>query len=56
MKLAGRVIKITDLTNDNIDQMFRLMQAHYDNVSKEAFLSDLSEKDWSILLEDTTNE
>lgn len=53
MRLTGRVIRITDLTNNDVDQMFRLMQAHYDNVSKEVFLSDLSEKDWSILLEDT---
>ena len=53
MKLAGRVIKIADLTDDNIGQMFRLMQMHYDNVSKEVFLRDLCEKDWSILLEDT---
>lgn len=52
MKLTGRVIKTTDITNDNIEQMLRLMQENYDNVSMEGFLRDLSEKDRVILLED----
>ena len=52
MKLTSRVLKITDITDDNIDQMLRLMQVHYDNVSREVFLEDLSEKDYVILLED----
>ena len=52
MKLSSHIIKTISLGGENIDQMFGLMQAHYDNVSKDEFFRDLSEKDCVILLKD----
>ena len=51
MKLTGRVMKITDLTDDDINQMFNLMQENYNKFSRDVFLNDLSEKDQVILME-----
>lgn len=52
MKFSSHILKITDINDNSIDQMFSLMQAHYDNVSKDEFIRDLSEKDCVILLKD----
>src|SRR5262245_5926082 len=56
MSLEARVISETELSCDQREAMFTLMMRHYDNVHRDVFEADLAEKDWVILLEDTTDD
>jgi hypothetical protein len=51
MKLIGCISKTAEIKEDQLNQMFNLMNEYYDNISWESFMDDLSEKDWVILLE-----
>lgn len=48
--LDGEIVGINSLAESNIDEMYRLMNSYYDNVSRETFQRDLSEKRDIILL------
>ncbi len=48
--LSSEIRKRVDLTNDHREQMFTLMERHYDEVNRTQFLDDLSGKDEVILL------
>lgn len=50
MALMGKVIETTQLSAADRRRMLWLMQEHYENVSEQAFESDLNEKQWVILL------
>jgi hypothetical protein len=50
MALAARIVKPADLSTRDIDEMYALMSRHYENVWREQFDADLSEKDWIIRL------
>jgi hypothetical protein len=52
IRLQGRVISRSDLTPDEKLAMFALLRAHFSGVDRETFESDLSEKNFVILLED----
>lgn len=52
MNLESQTLLVGDLDSNCIDQMQRLMQAHYEGVSEHQFLADLSGKHWVILLRD----
>jgi hypothetical protein len=52
MKLTGQLEQVADLTADQRDQMFALMDRHYRNMVRERFEADLAEKDWAILVSD----
>lgn len=49
--IRGRLVPRTCLTNGQIDDMFAILGAHFDGVSRSVFERDLSEKNWVILLE-----
>lgn len=53
--LAARILTPDDLDAADLDEMYELMNRHYDNVWRSRFEADLSEKDWIIRLthEDT---
>jgi len=53
MKLTGQISKTSEINNSQLKQMFNLMNEYYENISWESFMSDLSEKDWVILLENS---
>jgi hypothetical protein len=52
MQLEGKLIQAAALSADMRDQMFALMDASYEGVSRANFTADLSEKEWVIQLFD----
>jgi hypothetical protein len=50
MKKRAEVLPRARLNPAQIGRMFELLRTHYDNVSEEPFLKDLSEKHWVIVL------
>lgn len=49
--LNGRMIKTNELTKQQIQDMFRLMDLFYSHMEYSLFVKDLSDKDYCILLE-----
>lgn len=52
MALHSKVRTPSELSSNDLDEMFALMSRHYDNALREAFLKDLAEKQWIIELRD----
>ena len=52
MNLESQIVAVTELRADDIAQMCRLMQAHYEGVTERQFAADLNAKQWAILLRD----
>jgi len=52
MKLTGRLVGLHELTDEQRDTMFALMQRYYDNVARANFEADLAEKRWIIQVYD----
>ena len=52
MRLAARLVSAAEVTPRQRDEMFLLMQRHYDNVHRQVFEADLAEKRWVILIGD----
>jgi hypothetical protein len=50
--MKSRVIKIEFLSDQEKEAMYCLLGAHFEGVKREIFNSDLSNKNWVILLED----
>lgn len=55
MPLRGRVEEVAHLSRETRAAMFGLLDAHFLRVTRESFDHDLSEKRWSILVEDAGN-
>lgn len=56
MKLNGQIVQREQLTQDDINRMYELMNLHYDGINIVSFKKDLSEKDWVIILINNQNE
>ena len=52
MNLESQIVAVNELRADDIAQMCRLMQAHYEGVTEQQFAADLNAKQWAILLRD----
>lgn len=54
--LTEHIKKITELTDAEIDTMWHLMNSYYNNITRETFLSDLHDKEGTLLItsEDST--
>jgi len=52
MNLESQIVVASDLRPEEIAEMCRLMQAHYEGVTEQQFLADLNAKQWIILLRD----
>jgi hypothetical protein len=52
MKCITSIINIGELTGLEKSRLFNLHTRYYDNVSEEVFRTDLSEKDWIIMVKD----
>jgi len=52
MNLESQIVAVNELRADDITQMCRLMQAHYEGVTERQFAADLNAKQWAILLRD----
>lgn len=55
MKLTGDLIAVRDLSMGHRDEMFRLMERHYEDMDRIAFQTDLAEKQWVIQVRSETN-
>lgn len=53
--LTGRVQRVTELTSAERERMLVLLEDHFANVTRLQFERDLAEKEWVILLVDTTS-
>lgn len=56
MNLYGKTIKISELENTDKDSMYTLFSTCFDNVDKQVFISDMAQKDWVIMLYDSSNK
>lgn len=56
MKLIGRLVPAPAVTPRQREAMFALLDHYYENVRRSAFLADLAEKQWVILLLDPRTE
>lgn len=56
MSLKGTIVPVSEINAVEYRRMLQLMQEHYHNVDHMGFASDLSEKDWVILLHDQEGE
>jgi hypothetical protein len=56
MKLIGRLVNVEDVTPQDRDVMFGLMDRHYAQVAREVFETDLAEKQWVIQVLDPHTE
>ncbi|BAZ14937.1 hypothetical protein NIES4071_68070 [Calothrix sp. NIES-4071] len=54
--MKSRVLKIEYLSNTEQDAMYSLLDNHFEGVRRDVFESDLSNKNWVILLEDETQQ
>lgn len=52
MNLDAQIVAANEVHAEDIAQMCRLMQAHYEGVTEQQFAADLGEKQWAILLRD----
>ncbi len=50
MKLSGRLVLVAELSASDRDDMFVLMDRHYENIDRNTFEADLAEKRWVILV------
>jgi hypothetical protein len=50
------VVRREDLGPERVDAMVRLMEAHFEGISRGSFERDLEEKGWVVLLEEETAE
>ncbi len=56
MKLKGRLVAAPDLTANQRDAMFALMDRHYANVQRPIFDADLDEKQWVIQVRESASD
>jgi hypothetical protein len=56
MKLKGLLVSTPAVTDAQREAMFGLMDRHYENVTRAAFVNDLADKQWVILLLDAQTE
>ena len=56
MELKGDIVKINEISQSEMEEMYILMTEFYDNVEKEIFLKDFKEKDYCIILKDYKNK
>jgi hypothetical protein len=52
-KLTGSVRRVSELGAAEREQLYGIFERHYDNVSLQGFLLDLSQKEWIALVQDS---
>lgn len=55
MKLNGRLVPVSDLSDAQRNEMFSLMATYYEHTDRIVFEADLDEKQWVILLQDPSD-
>ena len=54
--LKGESLPKSDLTDDDVQNMFDVFQDYYENTTPETFRRDLDDKNWVIILRDPTSK
>ena len=54
--MKGRLVRRSDVTEGEREAMLRLLDAHFEGVTRAAFERDLGEKNWVLLLADDDDE
>jgi hypothetical protein len=54
LSLHGKIVKAQSLSEKETNTMYALMETYYDDMTQDAFLRDLNEKDYCILLLDAS--
>jgi hypothetical protein len=55
-RLVGQVVRVSELTARELEQMYALLARYFAGVTRQQFESDLAEKEWAIVLRDALNE
>lgn len=55
-RLAGQAVRVGELTERELAQMYALLERYFAGVTRQQFESDLAEKEWAIVLRDALNE
>jgi len=50
-RTTGRLVSLSELTSESLEEMYTLLSRHFDGVATEQFLNDLAEKNWVVLIE-----
>ncbi|MFM2428856.1 MAG: hypothetical protein RLZZ511_69 [Cyanobacteriota bacterium] len=50
--MKAQLLNVTELTSEDMDAMYQLLDTHFSGVSSEVFVADLLEKHWVLLLLD----
>lgn len=53
MRIRAKIVDIAELNNRKIHNMYALMKKYYENVSWESFQTDLKEKQYMVLIQDS---
>ena len=56
MKLIAELVDVIEVTPQQRNEMFALMDSHYENVHRHLFEADLRQKRWVILIHDSATE
>jgi hypothetical protein len=48
---TGRLVPLSELTPENLAEMYELLSTHFEGVTVEQFISDTAEKNWVVLVE-----
>lgn len=56
LQLVSQSIPLTEISGEEILEMYALFQSHYDQTTYEIFTRDLSNKNWVVVLRDAENE
>jgi hypothetical protein len=56
MRLIGKLANASQVTAQERDEMYVLMDSHYENVDRPLFEADLHQKRWVILIHDSATE
>lgn len=55
-RLAGQVVRVSELTPRDLEQMYALLTAYFAGATRRQFENDLAEKEWAIVLRDAMSE
>jgi hypothetical protein len=55
IQLVSQSIPLTEISSNEILEMYALFQSHYDQTTYEIFIRDLSNKNWVVILRDAEN-
>jgi len=56
MALVGHIVEVTSITTAQRNRMYEILSSYFDGVRLSVFDEDLYEKDWAVILTDSTGD